>query len=253
MGPRPLGGTGLDVTSIGFGAFKIGRNEGIKYPSAYPLPSATEAERLIHQVLDLGINYIDTAPAYGLSEERIGRALDGRIGVIVSTKAGESFDGGQSSYDFSAGALRASVTASLRRLRTDSLDLVFLHANKDDMVILDETDAPETLQALKREGLIRAIGFSGKTPAAARRALAWSDVVMVEYHLDDQSHADVIAAAALAGVGVVVKKGLASGHLDAATATAFVLGTPGVSSLVIGSLNVEHLRDNVRHAKAVIG
>src|SRR5438128_1494734 len=72
---RPLGSSGIAVTPIGFGAFKIGRNEGIKYPSAYSLPTDAESERLIHQILDLGVNYIDTAPAYGVSEERIGRAI----------------------------------------------------------------------------------------------------------------------------------------------------------------------------------
>jgi aryl-alcohol dehydrogenase-like predicted oxidoreductase len=251
MDRRPLGHTGLAVTPIGLGAFKIGRNEGIKYANGYALPDAAEAERIVHAVLDAGINYIDTAPAYGLSEERIGRALGGRReGVVVSTKAGEVFEAGTSRYDFSAAALRQSVRESARRLRTDVLDLVFLHAHQADLMILDETESVDTLRAMKEEGLIRAIGFSGKSTAAARRALAWADVVMVEYHVDDRSHADVIAEAAHAGIGVVVKKGLASGRLDAATATAFVLGTPGVNSLVIGSLSIDHIRENIRYAAA---
>ena len=68
---------------------------------------------------------------------------------------------------------------------------------------------------------------------------------MVEYHLDDRSHAGVIAAAHQREVGIVVKKGLASGRLDPKAAVAFVLGTPGVSSLVVGSLSVDHMRDIV--------
>ena len=82
----------------------------------------------------------------------------------------------------------------------------------------------------------------------ARAALAWADALMVEYHLDDHSHEPVIAEAAEAGVGIVVKKGLASGHLGAEEAVRFVLGTPGVGSLVVGSLSLDHLRDNVRAA-----
>jgi aryl-alcohol dehydrogenase-like predicted oxidoreductase len=202
---RPLGNTGLAVTPVGFGAFKIGRNAGIKYAEAYALPTDAEAERLIHDVLDLGINYIDTAPAYGVSEARIGRAIAGRRdNIVISTKAGEQFDGAKSTYDFSAGALRSSVEQSLRRLGRDVIDVVFLHAHQDDVMIIDETDAVPTLQALKAAGLVRAIGFSGKTTLAGRRALTWADVLMVEYHLDDTSHAGLIAAAAAAGVGIVV-------------------------------------------------
>jgi aryl-alcohol dehydrogenase-like predicted oxidoreductase len=73
---------------------------------------------------------------------------------------------------------------------------------------------------------------------------------MLEYHLDDRSAADVISQASAADVGVVVKKGLAAGHLDPSEAVRFVLGTPGVGSLVVGSLNIDHLRDNVRLAEA---
>ena len=76
--------------------------------------------------------------------------------------------------------------------------------------------------------------FSGKTPAGAVAALEWADVLMVEYHLNDESHADVIAASASRGVGVVVKKGLASGHLPPSEALRFVLGNPHVASVIVG-------------------
>jgi aryl-alcohol dehydrogenase-like predicted oxidoreductase len=171
--------------------------------------------------------------------------------VVVSTKAGEIFEGGRSRYDFSAAALRRSVAESARRLRVQALDLVYLHAHADDMTILNDTDAVETLQALKQEGAVRAIGFSGKSVDAARRALGWADVLMIEYHMDDHSHADVIAEARNADVGIVVKKGLASGRLDPARAATFVLNTPGVTSLVVGSLNLDHIRDNVHQAEAM--
>jgi aryl-alcohol dehydrogenase-like predicted oxidoreductase len=246
---RRLGKSGLEVSAIGFGAFKIGRNEGIKYPQGYDLPDEGAVDRLVNGVLDLGINYLDTAPAYGLSEARLGRVLAGRRhACVISTKVGETFADGRSVYDFSTAAVRASVERSLRRLATDVLDLVFIHSDGDDLRILTQTDAVPALDALRARGLVRAIGLSGKTVEGARAALAWADAVMVEYHLDDRSHEPVIAEAADADVGVVVKKGLASGHLDAPRAVRFVLGTPGVGSLVVGSLSLDHLRDNVRAA-----
>ena len=72
MVQRRLGTTDLELSPLGFGAFKIGRNQGIKYEQAYELPSDKDVSQLLNAVLDAGVNYIDTAPAYGLSEERIG-------------------------------------------------------------------------------------------------------------------------------------------------------------------------------------
>ena len=90
-----------------------------------------------------------------------------------------------------------------------------------------------------------AVGFSGKTVAGARAALAWADAIMVEYHLEDRTHEAVIAEAAAAGVGVIVKKGLASGRLPADEAIRFVLANEAVNSLIVGGLNLGHLRENI--------
>ncbi|HKA91985.1 MAG TPA: aldo/keto reductase [Haliangiales bacterium] len=246
---RPLGRTGLSVTPIGFGAFKIGRNQAVKYPAGYDLPDDAASATLLRGVVDAGIAYIDTAPAYGLSEERIGAALASRRSeLVLSTKVGERFEAGRSTYDFSARAVRDSVERSCRLLRCDVLDVVFIHAHREDLGVLADTPAAATLAELKREGRVRAVGFSGKTVAAARRALELADVLMVEYHLNDRSHAEVIAEAGRRGVGVVVKKGLDSGRLPPADAIPFVLGTEGVSSLVIGGLSLAHVRDNLAYA-----
>jgi aryl-alcohol dehydrogenase-like predicted oxidoreductase len=243
---RPLGRTGLEVSVIGYGAFKIGRNQGIKYPNAYDLPDDDNVLRLLNGVLDLGVTYIDTAPAYGLSEERIGRAVaHRRCEFVLSTKVGETFEDGHSTYDFSRKGIEASLARSLRRLQTDVLDLVFIHSDGNDLAIQRDTAAVGILQRLKAAGAIRAIGLSGKTVAGVREALTWADVLMVEYHLDDTSHADVIAEAAARGVGIVVKKGLASGRLPAADALRFVLSNPHVSSVVVGGLNLDHIRANI--------
>lgn len=250
MEQRQLGRTALRVSALGYGAFKIGRNEGAKYPHAYALPTDDEAEQLIHAILDLGITYFDTAPAYGLSEERLGRALAGRADVAISTKVGETFENGRSTYDFSAAATRASVERSLRRLRRDALDLVFVHAPREDADIATGADVVPTLQALRQAGQVRAIGFSGKTISAAIQALAWSDALMIEYHEQDQSHAGVLRDAAARGVGVVIKKGLASGRLAPQRAIPFVLNNPAVASLVVGGLSLERFRENVRIAES---
>src|SRR5262245_19468463 len=249
MKPRPLGNTRLSMPPIGFGAFKIGRNEKTKYTQAYSPPDDRAVADLLNGILDLGIGYLDTAPAYGLSEERIGRAVGHRRREFtLSTKVGETFEYGQSHYDFSAAAVRLSVERSVRRLQTDTLDVALLHSHGEDIAIQQTPDAVATLRELKQQGLVRAIGLSGKTVEGARLALDWADVLMIEYHLDDRSHAPVIAEAARRGVGVVVKKGLASGKLTASEAIRFVLGDSAVASLVVGSLNLEHLRANLAAA-----
>ncbi len=246
---RTVGKSGLNVSPVGFGAFKIGRNEKVKYSDQYDLPNERESARLLNGLLDLGISFIDTAPAYGLSEERIGRAISQRRDeFVLSTKVGETFTNGTSTYGFSSDAVRESVNRSLQRLKTDVLDLLFIHSDGSDLQILKETDVVETLIELKAAGTTKAIGFSGKTVDGARAAIGWADAIMVEYHSDDTSHAEVIADAARRGVGVVVKKGLASGRLSADNAIRFVLSNPHISSLVIGGLNLDHLRANVEAA-----
>jgi aryl-alcohol dehydrogenase-like predicted oxidoreductase len=120
---RPLGSTGALVSPVGFGAFKIGRNVGIKYAHAYALPDEAHVVALLNGVLDLGVNLIDTAPAYGLSEERIGKSIAHRRDeFILATKVGEYFERGRSTFDFSAEGVQASVERSRSRLRSDVID-----------------------------------------------------------------------------------------------------------------------------------
>lgn len=250
---RRLGHSGLELSPIGFGAFKIGRNQGIKYAHEYELPTDEEVSRLVNGVLDLGINYIDTAPAYGTSEERVGRALRHRkADFLVSTKVGETFRNGKSRFDFSEKSVLASIEQSLERLQTDRLDIVFVHSDGRDLEILQHPELMRTLIDLRMAGVIRTLGFSGKTVQGAVAALFRFDVIMVEYNLEDRSHEDVIAEAAERGVGVIVKKGLASGRLPAHEAIQFVLSNPNVTSMVIGGLNLEHFRENVRAAESAL-
>lgn len=245
---RPLGRTGLSTAPVAFGAFKIGRNQKIKYARAYDLPSDADTDRLLNAVLDMGINLIDTAPAYGTSEQRIGQFIGHRRKeYILSSKAGETFENGASTYDFSRQAIIHSVHRSLKRLRTEVLDLVFLHSN-DDAHVLNQTDAAATLQSLKEQGLVRFIGLSGKTLEGARQAMQWADALMLEFHPADSSLQPAMDEAAVRGVAVLVKKPLASGQIPSKQAIPFILGNSAVSTLVIGSLNADHLRENLRLA-----
>ena len=247
-----LGQTGLRLPALGFGAFKIGRNQGIKYPTAYDLPTETKVRQLLDGVLAAGLNLIDTAPAYGLSEERLGRALAGRRDqFVLSTKVGETFTDGVSTYDYSTPAVRASLERSLQRLQTDVLDLVFIHSNGNDLAIQHETDVVPLLQEYRSRGRIRAIGLSGKTVPGAQAALDWADVLMVEYHLEDTSHDAVMRTAAERGIGVVVKKALASGKLPAAEALRFVMAHPAVTSAVVGGLSLHHLIENAEVVRSL--
>lgn len=247
---RPLGRTGLEVGPIGFGAFKIGRNAKIKYPQSYDLPDEATVHRLLDGLVELGIRHFDTAPAYGLSEARIGQWLRRRNEpVVVSTKVGERFENDESRYVFDEASVRGSVANSLKLLGRDSLDLVLIHTPADDLRVLRETPVVETLLSLQEAGDIRAIGLSGKTPQAAEQALDWADVLMVEFNPEDRAHAAVIEEAGRRGVGVLVKKGLASGHLPASEAIPFVLSQPGVTSLIVGGLNLQHMAENLRYAR----
>jgi aryl-alcohol dehydrogenase-like predicted oxidoreductase len=251
---RPLGRTGLDVTPIGFGTFKLGRNEGIKYPDAYPLPSEEEAAAVLNGVLDLGINLIDTAPAYGSSEARIGAALgDRRADCVLSSKVGERWVDGGSVYDFSPTAVRDSVHESLDRLSTDHLDLLLLHSDGQDGDRQADGVLPDLLCTLRDAGLTRAVGCSGKTRDGLMASLEWADVIMVEYHMTDTSMEQVIRAAADRGVGVLIKKGLGSGHHDATEALRFLLQdspvADAIGSIVIGSRSLDRMRSNLELAR----
>ncbi len=241
---RPLGATGIEVSLIGLGTVKIGRNTGLDM-APFELPSLRQARRLVDGARDLGINLLDTAAAYGESEARLGALLAGnRQRWVLCTKAGEVHEDGESLYDFSAQAIRQSVETSLRRLRTDYLDVVFVHSDGRDMAILSQAEALDTLTTLKREGTIRAVGFSHKTIAGGRTALAQCDVIMTALSYGDRSQRDVVREAGDHGRGVLVKKPLDSGWASPQT-LGYVANQPGVSSIVVGTTDLAHLEENV--------
>lgn len=253
---NPIGDTGLAVSPLGLGTVKLGRNQGVKYPSGFELPDDREAANLIAQAKDLGINLIDTAPAYGISEERLGTLLQGqRHDWIICSKVGEEFEHGQSRFDFTAAHTRRSVERSLRCLRTDVIELVLVHSDGNDLDIIQQGEALETLAQLKREGLIRAFGMSTKTVDGGIEAAKRSDCVMVTYNLQHRDEVPVLDYCVAQRKAVFIKKALASGHIALATdcdpvqaSMDFLYAHPGVSSAIIGTINPHHLADNCRKA-----
>lgn len=276
MMPRKrLGQTDITVSIIGLGTVKFGRNQSLKYPAAFELPSDEQIRRLLDCAYSMGVNFIDTAPAYGYSEERLGDALrKSRKEWVIATKVGEEFTAnkfsteGHSYFDFSAKHTRMSVERSLRRLRTDYLDLVLIHSDGNDLNILQHTEVLHTLQQLKQEGWIRALGMSTKTLEGGLLAAETCDAVMITYNNNHLDEAPVIAKSAQHGAAVLLKKVLASGHIchDATLSpagSAMSHGKPddpiqhalniafapqGVTSAIIGTLSEQHLRDNLMKA-----
>lgn len=255
---RPLGDTGIDVSALGLGTVKIGRNQGVKYPSGFELPDDRRVIELLRQARELGINLIDTAPAYGRGEERLGQLLRDRHDWLICSKAGEEFRGGVSRYDFRPEQIRRSVERSLRRLRTDYIDLLLIHSDGNDLDIIHRYGALDVLTELKQKGWIRATGMSTKTVEGGLACLERADAAMVTYNLADDSQRPVIDYAAENNKGILIKKAFGSGHLctdgedPVRAGLEKILGTAGVTSVIAGTLNPEHLTENTRQARRVL-
>ncbi|EKD53715.1 MAG: putative oxidoreductase [uncultured bacterium] len=255
-----LGNTGLFVSRIGLGTVKFGRNQGVRYPASFALPSDRDIDELLSYARDLGINLLDTAPAYGLSEERLGHALKkNRKDFILCTKVGEEFADGQSHFDFGEKSVRKSIERSLQRLKTDELDIVLVHSNGEDSDIIEKYCIFEVLQTYKQAGIIRAYGMSTKTLAGGMQAVDQSDIVMVTYNPIYPDEQPVIAYAKQKNKAVLIKKALASGHIETLskenpveTAINFIFREPGVHSVIVGTLNKEHLREVIECARLTI-
>lgn len=257
---RPLGSTGLCVSPLGLGTVKLGRDQGVKYPNGFVIPDDAQARRLLWLARDLGINLIDTAPAYGVSEERLGPLLSGqRDHWVVVSKVGEEFADGHSHFDFSPAHTRRSVERSLRRLQTDRIELVLVHSDGRDVEVLRNSGVYETLAELKREGKILGYGLSGKTVEGGLLALEQGDCAMVTYNLNERQERPVLDYAQDHGKGILIKKALASGHVCLSTGEdpvrasfELVFAHPGVGAAIIGTINPQHLSDNVLTVASVL-
>lgn len=200
---RLLGNTGIYVSPLGLGTVKFGRNTGVKYPYQFTIPSDKEVKSLLDLAKEFNINLLDTAPAYGNSEERLGHLLQGdRQNWVISTKVGEEFDvtTAQSSYNFTPQHITTSIQNSLRNLQTDYLDIVLVHSNGNDLEIIEQYDVFATLQGLKDNGLIRAFGMSTKTITGGKQTIEQADLAMVTYNPMQQQEKSVLDLASNLGL-----------------------------------------------------
>ena len=247
---RELGSTGMRVSPLGLGTVKFGRNEQVKYPAAFEIPDDASVTAILELARELGINLLDTAPAYGTAQQRLGRLLPGpREDWVIVSKVGEIFAQGRSSFDFSHAHTLATVEQSLRDLQTDYLDCVLIHSSGDDLQILEKEGVLDALKELKDRGLIRAHGMSSKTVAGGLRVVEKMDVVMATANLEYNDELPVLQTAAAARKGVLIKKGLMSGHIQGMEGVRasmhHVFSLPGVSSMIVGTIDPDHLRQNV--------
>ncbi len=256
---RPLGKTEIQISPLGLGTVKFGRNEKVKYPTAFDLPNEDALAELLALAKSLGINLLDTAPAYGLSEQRLGWLLQGqRKDWVIVGKAGEHFADGVSTYDFSPDAVRRQVEQSLHALQTDYIDVLLLHATDGDEALCRDDALLKTLAQLKSEKLVRAAGLSAKSAAAGEAGAGIFDVMMLSYSPDWRGEEAAIATAAQHDCGVLLKKIFNSGHAvhgneDNVTKTfEFIFANPGVHGAIVGTINPANLRGNAEKLLRVL-
>lgn len=275
-----LGRTGIEVNRLGFGAMELRQRPG------RPVLDDDDIDRLLNEVLDRGIDFIDTSPDYGPSEDHIGRAIAHRRDeYVLASKCGCVVDpsaAGRFEHRYDRPTIRYAVERSLRRLRTDHLDLVQIHLSPTVEVLAAEDTLAE-LRALQDEGKVRFIGMSGTLPnLAAHIDLGAFDAFQIPYSAVEPDHAEMITLAARAGAGTIIRGGVAKGlpdpppessaqpagyreafvarrarFADAAiddllgddTAAEFLLrftlSHPDVHTVIVGTANPSHLAANV--------
>ncbi|WP_437475835.1 aldo/keto reductase [Sorangium sp. So ce1014] len=273
---RLLGRTGVRVTTLGFGAMELrGAPRG-------PELSDQEAERILNDVLDTGINFIDTSIDYGRSEELIGRHISRRRSeYFLASKCGCVVGGAQGEHVHTAQNIRHGVENSLRLLKTDHLDLVQFHRSLTRREFEQDGALQEALK-LKSEGKVRFLGVSGTLPNLVEQIeIGVFDAFQIPYSALQREHEDVISKAAEAGAGTIIRGGVARGAptdwqrtntmlpgttmqdrwerarldelLDGLSriefTLRFTLSHPGLSTTIVGTRNPQHLRDNLTFAR----
>jgi aryl-alcohol dehydrogenase-like predicted oxidoreductase len=207
-----LGRTGLMVTRLGYGAMELRGLEHFRHLTA------AEASALLNSVLDHGINYIDTSPDYGYSEEQIGQHIAHRRGEFyLASKCGCPLEAPDTRFEdrqphsFTRANIRAVVEQSLQRMKTDYLDVVQFHLSPS-RTVLEENDSIAELRKLQDEGKVRFIGMSGTIPELDEHIeMGVFDVFQIPYSVVEREHEALIHKAAQAGAGIVIRGGVARG------------------------------------------
>ena len=268
-----LGGTGLEVTRLGYGAMEVRAGE-----RGRPIED-DEAGRVLNAVLDAGINFIDTSIDYGRSEEFIGRYISHRRDeFLLASKCGcpvGSLPPGD--HVFTRDNITAGVDQSLKRMRIDYLDAVQFHSSPSRGII-EQEDAIQTLVDLKAAGKIRLLGSSSVMPNLADHIdMGVFDVFQIPYSALNREHEAWITKAASAGVGTIIRGGVAKGEpgqsgvsrpdswakfdeagLDelrdegesrTSFMLRFTLTHPDLHTTIVGTKNPDHLAENVAAAR----
>jgi len=279
---RVLGRTGLHVTTLGFGALELrDMVAGVGRPLTPGQP-----ERILNAILDAGINYIDVAVDYGEAEEHIGMCISSRRQeFFLASKCGCPLDVTRFAphertrfgvplprlHDYSRKNIMHAVHQSLRRMRTDYLDIVQFHFSPA-REILEHEGAIETLYDLQRAGKVRFLGCSSILPNLTDHiAMGVFDVLQIPYSALQPEHEAAITKAARGGAGIVIRGGVARGEPGAGQGAAdvwklwehakmdelledmsatqfllrFTLTNPDVHTTIVGTLNPVHLHENV--------
>ena len=198
---RILGRTGLAVSEISLGTVEIGMDYGIGHVTR---PDESDAAALLHRAVDAGVNFIDTARAYGASEAIIGRALaDRRQEYVLVSKAQVG----------SRAAVLASVQESLSLLQTDFIDILMIHSAP--LAALHDGEMQDVFSTLRGEGRIRFTGASvyGAEAAVAAIESGFFDCIQVAYNVLDRRMENIASLAQEHGVGLVARSVLLKGAL----------------------------------------
>ena len=271
-----LGRTCLTVTCLGFGAMEI---RGTRIWGGRPVTD-DQAKTILNAVLDAGINFIDTSNDYGRSEEFIGKFIAGRRSeYILATKCGCNVTRRDEHTDdtphvWTRENLFRGLHESLGRMKTDYVDIIQLHNPPAD--VCEQAGLVDALNEMRQQGKARFISVSTTIPHLPIY-LKWGvfDTFQIPYSALERDHEDWIAEAGKAGIGIIVRGGVAKGEpgvglgrgerwekFEAAkldelreageSRTSFLLRYtlthPYANTIIVGTLYPEHLAENVQAA-----
>lgn len=274
---RTLGRTGLEVTQLGYGSM------GLRGPKTWGVRVVSEeaADTFLNSVLDAGINFIDTSPDYGVSEERIGRYISGRRSEFyLATKCGcvytQHEDHLEIDHAWDQDVVKRNLEMSLERLKTDCIDILQFHGG--DAESIQRAGLIETLMQFRDQGMIRFIGSSSSLPNLPGMIdLGVFDTFQIPYSCLASKHHDLITKAAETGAGIIIRGGVAHGGPDAAiqrealndvwtrarldevlpdgTPRAelilrYTLSHPHCHTTIVGTCNADHLAENLASAES---
>ena len=226
---RILGKTGLKISRMGFGGIPIQKidEEGTR--------------KLLHEMMEMGVNYIDSARGYTVSEQYIGYGLEGiRDKFVLATK----------SMSRTKEAMAADIETSLGNFRTDYIDLYQVHNPSMEQLdqVIGEGGALEALMEAKAAGKIGHIGLTAHSTAVFERALEldWVETIMFPYNIVEQQGAELIHKCAEKNIGFIDMKPLAGGAIEDATlALRYVCSNPDVTVVIPGMAEVRELEQNL--------